>query len=695
MMAALAISASAATTTSSPVQKVVQLLSDLEVKIIKEGEAAQKTFHEFSEWCEDRNANLGFEIKTAKGKVSELKASIDKAASEVSSLTGTIEDTAASVATNEADLKAAAEIRKQEEADFKAEEAELTEVIDLLTRAVGLLEREAKKGGSAMLQVPKAAGIVGALKAMVEASMLNTQEAEKLTALVQQSQQQGDASDDEDAGAPAAQAYESHSGGIIDTLQGLLDKAEDQLDAARKKEVSSRHNFEMLKQSLQDEVKFGNADIDKAKKSLASEEESKANAEGDLKVTTKDLATDEETLGTLKQDCMAKSQDFESEVKSRGEELKALVQAKKVIGETTGGAEDLSYGLSQTSFLQFSARRAAGLGLRTAADLANFEAVRAVRSLARREHSDALAQLARRMASVMRTGAASGSDPFGKVKELITDMISKLEKDSKVDASHKAYCDKEMAETAQKKVEKSAVLDKLSTEIDSMSAKSVKLKQEVAAMQAALAELSKAQAEASKIRSEEKAEYQQNKPEMESGLEGVKMALKILREYYAQEGKGHAAAEGAGGSIVGLLEVVESDFTKLLAEMSAAETAAASEYETDTHAFKIEQASKETSIGHMTKEAGQLDKSVAEASSDRQGVQTELSAILEYKAKLDEMCIAKPETYAERKNRREAEIAGLKEALAILDGEAVLLQRRQINRGSKLRLKGTRLAPIV
>eukprot|EP00429_Kryptoperidinium_foliaceum_P017651 CAMPEP_0176044520 /NCGR_PEP_ID=MMETSP0120_2-20121206/22096_1 /TAXON_ID=160619 /ORGANISM="Kryptoperidinium foliaceum, Strain CCMP 1326" /LENGTH=700 /DNA_ID=CAMNT_0017377925 /DNA_START=69 /DNA_END=2171 /DNA_ORIENTATION=+ len=672
--------------TESPVRKVLQLLGDLEAKIIREGEASQKTFHEFSEWCEERNVNLGFEIKTAKSKIGDLQASIDRATSEMSAMQTKIEDTAGVLSTNEADLKAATSIRAQEEADFAAEEKELTEIVDLLTRAIGLLEREARKHGAAMVQSTANGGVVKALRALVDASELGAQDADKLAALVQQSQQQSDDSDEEQA--PQAAVYESHSGSIIETLEGLLDKAEEELDQARKKEVSAKHNFEMLKQSLEDEMKFGNQDITEAKKRLASQTEIKAAAEGDLEMTSKDLATDEKTQSTLKQDCQERAQDFESEVKSRGEELKAIVEAKKVLSEMTGGADSIAYGLSQASFLQLVTISGTS-SLRTGADLANFEAVRFVRNLARRENSEALAQLARRMASAMRLGGGSSNDPFAKVKQLITDMIVSLERDAKTDATHKAYCDKEMQETAQKKLEKSHDVDKLTTQLDSMSSKSVQLKQDIAATQNAISELTRAQAEATKIRSEEKAEYEQNKPEMQAGLQGVRMALKILREYYAKDGAAHATSSGSGKSIIGLLEVVESDFTKSLAEMNVAENTAQSEYDKDSYANQIEKASKETSIKHMTRQAANLEKSISEAKSDLEGLQTELSAVLEYKMKLDDICVAKPETYGERAARREAEIAGLKEALQILEGEAVLLQRQGVAhlRGGRKALK--------
>merc|ERR1719440_798250 len=143
----------------------------------------------------------------------------------------------------------------------------------------------------------------------------------------------------------------------------------------------------------------------------------------------------------------------------------------------------------------------------------------------------------------------------------------------------------------------------------------------------------------------------------------------------AKEGKDHGAAEGAGAGIIGLLEVCESDFSKGLAEMVAAEEEAAAEYEKTTKENEITKATKEQDVKYKTKEFKGLDKETAEATSDRTGVQEELDAVNEYFAGIKERCIAKPETYEERVKRRNAEIAGLKQALEILNGEAVLLQR--------------------
>merc|ERR1719327_1164227 len=124
-----------------------------------------------------------------------------------------------------------------------------------------------------------------------------------------------------------------------------------------------------------------------------------------------------------------------------------------------------------------------------------------------------------------------------------------------------------------------------------------------------------------------------------------------------------------------MLEVIESDLSKGLAEMISTEEAAAAEY------VKV---TKEQDVKYKTKEATGLDKAVAELTSDRAGLNTELDAVLEYYDSLKEQCIAKAEPYEERKKRREAEIAGLKEALGILEGVA-LLQRDAHIGNSRLR----------
>merc|ERR1719181_2298463 len=294
-----------------------------------------------------------------------------------------------------------------------------------------------------------------------------------------------------------------------------------------------------------------------------------------------------------------------------------------------------------------------------------------------RQQSAALAQLSSRIASVMRLSNGAGSDPFAKVKSMISQMIEKLEKDGAAAASHKEYCDKELSESNAKKADQEADIEKLTTKLDQMSSRSAELKAQVAELQKELASLASSQAEMDKMRQEEKATFEKDSAETKQGLDGVKMALKVLKDYYAKSDKGHSSADGAASGIVGILEVVESDFSKSLAEMTSIEENSAATYEADTQENTLDKTMMEKDVEHKTAEAASLDKSVSEVSADRSSVQAELDAVVEYLGKLEDMCVAKAEPYEETKRRREEEIAGLKEALEILSGEAVLLQTKR------------------
>jgi len=280
------------------------------------------------------------------------------------------------------------------------------------------------------------------------------------------------------------------------------------------------------------------------------------------------------------------------------------------------------------------------------------------------------------------TAAMQGADQFKKVKGLIRDMIARLEAEAAADAAKKAWCDRNLADTRQKKSEKIAEIAKLTSRIDLMTANSAQLKEEIAALQAQLGKLAQSQADMDRLRQEQNTAYLATRADQEKGLEGLKLALKILTEYYSGE-HDHEAAGGASEGIIGLLEVCESDFTRDLARTIADEESAVAEYEQMTKENEIEKTTKTQDVKYKVKESKRLDEDSAELIADRTTVQTELDATSEALDKMETQCIGfdsgkeKAESYASRKARHEAEIAGLKQALDILENETALLQKRQ------------------
>jgi chromosome segregation ATPase len=379
---------------------------------------------------------------------------------------------------------------------------------------------------------------------------------------------------------------------------------------------------------------------------------------------------------------MQTAADHEATLAARTEELKVIAEAKKILMDTSGGAVDQSYSMLQLR-----------MKLRTRADLKNNEVVAVVKNLAEKHHSAALSQLASRIAAVVRMGGANGGDVFAKIKGLITDLIAKLESEADADAEEKAYCDEQMAKTEAKQTELEDDVEKLSTKIDQASSKSAELKEEVTELQAELAALAKEQAEMDKIRKDQNAAYTKAKAELELGLSGVRKALTVLQDYYGaallqngQELTGfmqqpkvptHSKSTGAGQSIISILQVCESDFAKDLAAEETEESDSQSEYDAQTQENTVTKTTKDQDVKYKTQEYKGLDKSIAELTADRANEQSELDAVNEYYAKVKDRCVAKPESYEERKKRREAEIAGLKEALSVLDNETAFVQGRK------------------
>jgi len=654
---------------TSPLSKVLDLMAELTAKITKEGEAEAKAYKEYFDWCDDMARNAGFEIKTAEAKKEKLEAQIGELAGSITASTTKIDELVASIAADDAELKDATTVREKEAADFAKNEAELMDAIDTLERAVSIISKEMAKNPAALAQIDTSstARLVQTLGAVIDAAGFMGIDKQKLVALVQSQN-----SDDQEPGAPEAAVYKSHSSGIVDVLEDMKEKAESSLSDLRKEETNSKHNFGMLKQSLEDQMSADTKDMEDEKAAKAEAAEGKATAEGDLGETVKLLKNTKDELATASSTCMQVAADHEATVKSRNEELKAIATATKILKETTAGAASQTYSMLQVARLQ------------NRADLAGMEVIQLVKQLAREHHSSALAQLASRMTAAIRFGAAGGEDPFAKVKGLIESMISKLEEEAKAEATEKAYCDEEMAKTEAKRSELMDDVSKVSAKLDQATSKTATLSAEIKQLEAELAALAKQQAEMNKIRQEENAAFVQAKADLTTGLTGVRQALTVLRDYYASDAalvqqpampELHSKASGASTSIIGILEVVESDFATGLAKEETQEDDAQAMYDDITQKNKVTKTMKDQDVKYKTAEVKSLAKAIADMSADKETLSTELAAVNEYYAKLKDRCIAKPETYEERKARREAEINGLKEALRVLESETAFVQR--------------------
>merc|ERR1712216_615137 len=166
----------------------------------------------------------------------------------------------------------------------------------------------------------------------------------------------------------------------------------------------------------------------------------------------------------------------------------------------------------------------------------------------------------------------------------------------------------------------------------------------------------------------------------------VAQALTVLQEFYSKAAEATAllqqepppsfdtpyqGMQSENGGVVGMLEVIESDFARLEADTKASEATAQKEYDTFMTDSKVDKESKETDVEHKTAKKQDQEQALTVKRQDLEGTQKELDAALAYFDKLKPSCVDSGVSYEDRVARRKEEIESLQEALKILNGEDI------------------------
>merc|ERR1719194_165227 len=248
-----------------------------------------------------------------------------------------------------------------------------------------------------------------------------------------------------------------------------------------------------------------------------------------------------------------------------------------------------------------------------------------------------------------------------------------------------------MGKSKTSKDEKTMTLEKLQARIDGASTTIAENTEAIKTLEAEVASIDKAQAEATKIRTAENADYAKASKDLKDSAEAVAKAIEVLKNFYegsfiqvkaqtnlkSKQPEFGGAKSDTASTIISVLEMSEEDFTTLLAESEATEDEAAKAYEKLTDENKISKATKETEAKGKASEVKSLTVQLEHSKEDHASTSSELDAVLAYIDKLKPQCEEKAMSYEEKKAKREAEIAGLKEALEILSGGLALVQTKR------------------
>eukprot|EP00439_Symbiodinium_sp_Y106_P006761 s9480_g1.t1 len=650
----------------TPVQKVVTLMEEMVEKGQSEIESEKTQFAEYVKFCEETTSQKKTAIEEADARIESLTASIDKASSDVDQLTTEIAELDNIIASTSAEKANATTIRQKEAADYSATLTDYVDSITAMGKALTALKEQPKTR-------PQTTSLVQ-LSDLYQARKLSPSEASKYLDAFLTGHTAGKTESllSEARLAQPESGYEFQSNGVIEMLEKLEVQFKEEKNSLKMEEQKKKTAFQSLVTGLDSE----NTDATKSKQSKLKEKasisEQKAKDESELADTTSTRKEDAKYKKDLEMSWEERAAEFKSRQKLRTEELEALGKAIDIISgdAVTGSAGKHLPGLLQsgTAMAVVSVNRS----LRTPSfrKVADF-----LQEKAAALHSQELAALAMRLQA----------DPIDKVKEMIENMITRMEKDAAAEATKKAWCQEELSENEEARETKNDEIEGLEADEAKLKSSLQQLAADLQALNQQVKDMNAAMTEATSIRQKEKEENTVAIKDAKAAQAAVAEALSVLNEFYAKAGQATALIQvqakagpqpfekpytGMGsesGGVLGMIEVIQSDFARLEAETTAAEQSAAKEYESFMDDSKLDLASKEKDISHKSSRKESETQALTSVGTDLANVKKELSAVMKTYEELTPQCADESASYEERKAKRDAEIKSLEEALQALN----------------------------
>eukprot|EP00446_Apocalathium_sp_SHHI-4_P001944 CAMPEP_0177180178 /NCGR_PEP_ID=MMETSP0367-20130122/15255_1 /TAXON_ID=447022 ORGANISM="Scrippsiella hangoei-like, Strain SHHI-4" /NCGR_SAMPLE_ID=MMETSP0367 /ASSEMBLY_ACC=CAM_ASM_000362 /LENGTH=690 /DNA_ID=CAMNT_0018626949 /DNA_START=56 /DNA_END=2128 /DNA_ORIENTATION=+ len=661
----------------TPVEKVIELLSKLQVQVEQEGKDEATAYDKYACFCKEEVSDKLYAIEKSDAKIKKLDAKIELLSSEITTLDSEIADLGREIDSLSEKMKLAKEKREGEHAIFVEELADVDGAISACERAlVALKESKGNLGG----------------KSELEASLAQI----KVLATRILGDQPGKAFE-----------YTYHANDIIATIEALLKKFTDKKNQVEQDEFDTNSAFEMRQLSYASEKKF--AEKEKMEKEQLAEmkREEKAATEADRTQEISEKNTDQSFMDVLTADCETKAHLWDQRSTTRAAEIKAMADAqtalregvapnwqsnKKLVGLQTSKSaskghwvyvEDAAPAPRSASFLQL--HRSSGK-----------------RASARGSLSKAISQMLMKAAEDLKSPMLSAAalkvsvteDHFVKVRQIIKDLVAKLQSEAESEQTQKSFCDKEMKAAVTSRDEEQGKVEDLMAQITAKESAKAQLKQEIATLSQQIAENTRALMEATELRDAESKENLKTIDEAGAGKEAVTQAIEVLKVFYEgaafvqqkfvptdsdREGltvadkapevfdTEYKGSQEASKGIVGMLEVILSDFDRTVSTVTGEEKDSQEAFETFKSENEADTLTKEKAVETKEGEVATIEDELVSLSDSLKTAQTSLGLALGELEKLHSMCVEGEETYEGRVAKRQKEIDALREAHDILE----------------------------
>jgi len=708
---------------NSMIAKVIEMLGQEKDKIAENLASESKVMAEYMEWCDDTQTEHAYAIKTANSKIEDLDALIEDNGAQIKALDDEVADLGSEMAERQEEIDKANANREKEKEEFGRAQDEQTAMIEELEQMEVALKQQmaamttpppvAEEGAEEpAAEAPAAEALIqdkkktGAFDAFVQlrhrqnkmlpkgvdlsvleramAKMINSvwvdPESKRNIATLNkdgvfiQAGEDPAAAEGEATAAPTVEIGADQLNQInanndqnLAAFEGLKGKAEESLQRQREEEVKKQHEHDLAITSLTQAIALAQDKVDDAKRDRSRLAEEKAKAEEELGEVKESKRADEVALEEVTHECNDAAASWSTRQVEAKAESAAIDKAKEILSSRVTVLLSLQVKDHQPE----PPSEDAIVKNQVRIQKLRQTLVGHFRGLGNQLHSLAMLNLV----------SVATSEPMAQVKNLLTDLIGKLEKEASEAASLHQFCKEEKEKTANAQEKKQMTLDTLGSRIDKASTKKSDLEETVASLSGEIAEMETAQAKATQIRNDAHDLFVKTEADFSGAADAVDDAIDALKEYYgssllqvdvksnAAPQLGGARSDSAGG-IVGMLETMGEEFRKTVKEARSDERSEQKAFETMENNNKVSKAAKEAEIKASESEIKSLTVSVHAFGQDHKMATKEMDAINEYVEKLKPQCEGRTVPYAERKAKRESEIQGLKEALSIIEADS-------------------------
>jgi len=649
----------------------MELMKKLSSQISAEGKKEAEQYDKYACFCKEQADEKLYNIEKSQKIIKKQTAKISKLGTEITELNADINSLTTLIEEKEAAIKLAEENRADQHEKYLSTDADMQAAIKAIKGAIkALKDSKGDLKGDADADFVQIKALAGQVLKVVHPRLLSQKQH---AALVQISE------------PGKAHAFEYQSNDIIAVLEGLKDEFLQNKKELDESEFGTNAAFERNRLGLQNEVKFATKDKNEKEQILEAKTEELALTEEEKAAETDAMNADQAFLDTVTTECEQKAKDWDQRSKARSDELTALSDALSTLKEGAAGQysanKKLNLAQKSTSFLQLSGTSSQSLQL-----AATTSASHMLSKVAKELHSPVLSVTAMKVRLM--------ADHFVKVRAIIKDLVEKLENDAEAEATQKGFCDTNMAAAITDRDTGNAQIEEAMATISKITAEKEELTQEIQDLKKAIAENLKALNEATELRNSEKADNEATIETAEEGKTAVELAINILKEFYdnafIQTGKyvppnadrsgktvadrapevfsgDYHGSQGASKGILGLLDVILSDFERTVDTTEDTEDTAQSSFETFESDTKTDNADKEDEIETKEGRISDIDDELVETEEDKDDATTLKDNALTELKKLKPMCVEGEETYAQRVAKREKEIEALKDAQQMLD----------------------------